>query len=108
MGRINNMEALLREKQRLQYECTLKEDRLKNRLERAPEAWPQLLSLLLPKGKNIPAMLGMAAGLLWKGIRTVEGETLLNGAPDSALITGIIALIKKVFSRKEKKEEPEK
>ncbi len=108
MNRIHNLETLLLEKQRLHYECLLKEEKLKHRLEHIKDEVPNLIKHALPVNQlNIAGILKMVSGLLLKpetsDIASVGASAAL-GTAEMVLAKTLFRIANKVFSRKKTSE----
>ena len=116
MSRIHNLESLLLEKQRLHYECKLKEEKIKYRLEHFKEEVPGLVKQLIPsEGGNLMGILKTVGGVLLKsavsGPASSLGTSVAVGAAEMVLAKTLFKAASKIFSKKKKpaeNKEPEK
>lgn len=104
MNRIHNLETLLLEKQRLHYECLLKEEKLKHRLEHIKDEVPKLIKHALPVDQlNLSGILKMVSSLLLKpGASDIAatGASAALGTAEMVLAKTLFRIANKVFSRK--------
>jgi hypothetical protein len=104
MNKIHNLETLLLEKQRLYYECLLKEEKLKHSLEHLKDEAPKLIKhAFLTDQLNLPGILKMIGGLLLKPgtseIISTNASATLSTA-EMVLAKTLFRIANKVFAKK--------